>query len=233
MEIQRKRMVKDQELELTEKVIKISRVAKVVKGGRRFSFNALSVVGDSHGHIGIGFGKANEVPDAIRKSVDNAKKVVVKINTKKNTIPHEIVGRYKTAKVILRPAYPGTGIKAGDAVRSVVEMAGIKDILSKVHGSRNQLNVVKATFIGLMQLRNHYEVAKMREIPVHKLWGMDEPIVQEKTEESAEAISDTAIQTTTENSESDAADDATAAVETEGSQDSRENEPEQKSETGA
>ncbi len=173
MNTSRKKMVNSQDLELTEKVIKINRVAKVVKGGRRFSFNALSVVGDSQGHIGIGFGKANEVPDAIRKSVENAKKVIVKIETKRNTIPHEIISKYKTSTVILRPAYPGTGIKAGDAVRSVVEIVGIKDILTKVHGSRNQMNVVKATFLGLLQLRNHFDVAKQREISIEKLWGQE------------------------------------------------------------
>lgn len=188
-------MIDGRDLELTEKVIKISRVAKVVKGGRRFSFNALSVVGDGNGHVGIGFGKANEVPDAIRKSVENAKKALVKINTKKNTIPHEIIGKYKTSKVILRPAYPGTGIKAGDAVRSVVEIAGISDILTKVHGSRNQLNVVKATYLGLMNLRNHFDVAQMRDISLNRLWGQRVPekndeIGRENTNENSSEFND-------------------------------------------
>lgn len=184
LEIPRNKLVDPGEMELTEKVIKINRVAKVVKGGRRFSFNALSVVGDNNGHVGIGFGKANEVPDAIRKSVENAKKALVKVEIKNNTIPHEIVGRYKTSKVIFRPAHPGTGIKAGDAVRSVIETAGIKDILTKVHGSRNQINVVKAAFNGLAQLRNHFEVAKMRDISIYKLWGQPEP------EKKIEQVSD-------------------------------------------
>lgn len=175
MKLGKKKVVETQALELNEKVIKISRVAKVVKGGRRFSFNALTAVGDGKGHVGVGFGKANEVPDAIKKSVDNAKKSIIKVETKKNTIPHEIIGKYKTSKIVLKPAYPGTGIKAGDAVRSVVELAGISDILTKVHGSRNALNVVKATFIGLMQLRNHFEVAKMRDVSIYKLWGQAPP----------------------------------------------------------
>jgi small subunit ribosomal protein S5 len=171
LKLLQKNYVNNQDLELTEKVIKINRVAKVVKGGRRFSFNALSVVGDGNGHIGIGFGKANEVPDAIRKSVDGAKKNIIKIERKKNTIPHDIIGKYKTTRVVLKPAIPGTGIKAADAVRSVVELAGISDILTKVHGSRNALNVVKATFVGLSQLMNHFDVAKMRDISIYKLWG--------------------------------------------------------------
>lgn len=193
MKLTKEKNVNEQELELAEKVIKISRVAKVVKGGRRFSFNALSVVGDSNGHIGIGFGKANEVPDAVKKSVENAKKKLIKIERKKNTIPHEIVGIYKSSRVILKPAFPGTGIKAADAVRSIVELAGISDILTKVHGSRNSLNVVKATFSGLSNLRNHFEVAKMRDISIYKLWGQPAPaknkLYSEKNEENKKEAS--------------------------------------------
>lgn len=169
MKIVRKN-IKTDGIELTEKVVAINRVAKVVKGGRRFSFNALSVIGDGNGHIGIGFGKANEVPDAIRKSVESAKKYVFFVNRNKHTIPHEVIGRYKSAKVILKPATPGTGIIAGASVRAVIEKAGISDILTKAQGSRNPLNVVKATLDGLLQLRNLKEVADLREIPLNKLW---------------------------------------------------------------
>ncbi len=169
MKILRKK-VKKNDLELSEKVVAINRVAKVVKGGRRFSFNALSVVGDGNGHVGIGFGKANEVPDAIRKSVESARKNVYHVNRTKSTIPHEVTGRFKSAKVILKPATPGTGIIAGASVRAVVERAGISDILAKAQGSRNPLNIVKATLNGLMQLRSLKEVADLREIPLNKLW---------------------------------------------------------------
>ena len=169
MKITRKR-IKPEELELAEKIIIINRVAKVVKGGRRFSFNAMSVVGDNHGHVGIGFGKANEVPDAIRKSVEDAKKNVYKINVNKNTIPHEVIGRFKSTRVVLKPAAPGTGIIAGDSVKAVVEKAGIVDIMSKTLGSRNPVNVTKATINGLLQLRSLKEVSDLREIILPKLW---------------------------------------------------------------
>jgi small subunit ribosomal protein S5 len=169
MKLQRKK-IKTDGLELVEKVVSINRVAKVVKGGRRFSFNALSVVGDANGHIGFGFGKANEVPDAIRKSVESAKKNVYSVKRNKHTIPHEVVGRFKATKVILKPATPGTGIIAGASVRAVMERAGISDVLTKAQGSRNPLNLVKATIDGLQQLRSLKEVADLREIPLNKLW---------------------------------------------------------------
>lgn len=167
----KKKFVSPEGLELEEKVVVINRVAKVVKGGRRFSFNALSVVGDGKGHVGIGFGKANEVPDAIRKSVESAKKNLYKININKNTVPHEIVGKYKSARVILKPATPGTGLIAGGPVRAVVERAGIADVLAKSLGSRNPLNIVKATIDGLLQMRTLKEAADMREVTLKKLWG--------------------------------------------------------------
>ena len=157
-------------IELSDKVVVINRVAKVVKGGRRFSFNALSVVGDGDGHVGVGFGKANEVPDAIDKSKEDAKKNVFKVNINKNTIPHEVIGKYKSAKVILKPAAPGTGIIAGASVRAVIERAGISDVLTKAQGSRNPINVVKATLDGLKQLRNLRETAQAREVSISKLW---------------------------------------------------------------
>ncbi len=167
----KRQSIKNSDIELTEKVIVINRVAKVVKGGRRFSFNALSVVGDGNGHIGLSFGKANEVPDAIRKSVENAKRNIYKINLNKNTIPHEIIGRFKSAKVLMRPASPGTGIIAGASVRAVVEKVGISDVLTKIQGSRNPLNIAKATLDGLLQLRSLKEVADLREVPLNKLMG--------------------------------------------------------------
>ncbi len=146
-----------------EKIVKLSRVAKVVKGGRRFSFSALVAVGDKQGNVGIGFGKANEVSDAISKASQNAKKNFVKINlTKNKTIPHEIIGVFKTSRVVMRPASSGTGVIAGGAVRMMMEVCGVSDILTKVIGSKNQLNVAKATLNGLMELRNIKTVAKSR-----------------------------------------------------------------------
>lgn len=159
------------ELELTEKIVAINRVAKVVKGGRRFSFNALAVIGDGNGHVGIGFGKANEVPNAIDKSKEDAKKNVFKVNLHKNTIPHPVIGKFKSAKVILKPAAPGTGLIAGASVRAVLERAGISDALTKAQGSRNPVNLVKAALDGLLQLRSFDEVARIRDIPLSKLWG--------------------------------------------------------------
>ncbi len=169
MKIIRKR-AKIDGIELSDKVVIINRVAKVVKGGRRFSFNALSVVGDSDGHVGVGFGKANDVPDAIDKSKEDAKKNVYKININKSTIPHEVVGQFKSARVIMKPAAPGTGIIAGASVRAVIEKAGISDILTKSQGSRNPINIVKATLDGLLQLRSLKETAEAREVQISKLW---------------------------------------------------------------
>ena len=169
MKVKRKR-INTEGLELTEKIVTINRVAKVVKGGRRFSFNALAVIGDGNGHVGVGFGKANEVPDAIDKSKENAKKNVYKINLNKSTIPHQVIGQFKSAKVMLKPAAPGTGIIAGASVRAVLERAGISDILTKSQGSRNPINIVKATLEGLKQLRSLKESADLREIPLNKLW---------------------------------------------------------------
>lgn len=165
-----KKKISPEGLEISEKIVAINRVAKVVKGGRRFSFNALAVVGDGAGHVGIGFGKANEVPDAIDKSKEDAKKNLYEISLKKTTIPHEVIGRFKSAKVILKPAALGTGIIAGESVKAVLERVGVSDIIAKAQGSRNPINVVRATMEGLKQLRSLKEAAKIREVSINDLW---------------------------------------------------------------
>jgi len=154
--------------ELSEKVVFINRSAKVVKGGRRFSFSALVVVGDKHGRVGVGLGKGNEVSDAIRKGGDIAKNQMVPVALKDQTIPHEVVARYCGAHVLLRPASPGTGVIAGKTVRAVLESAGIKDILSKSLGSKNAANVVKATIEALQQLRLREDIYQGRGLSLRK-----------------------------------------------------------------
>ena len=163
-------MINLTELELKEKVVHINRVAKVVKGGRRFSFNAIVVVGSGNGYVGAGLGKANEVADAISKGIENAKKNLVRIPIFKNTIPHENLGKYGAAKVFLKPASQGTGIIAGGAVRAIMEAAGIRDILAKSIGSSNPHNVVKATMVALETLDNAFSITKKRGIKFSELF---------------------------------------------------------------
>ncbi|EFO82034.1 ribosomal protein S5 [Oscillochloris trichoides DG-6] len=156
-------------LELEERVVQINRVSKVVKGGRRFSFSTVVVVGDGKGHVGVGMGKAAEVPEAIRKGTEAAKKNIVRIPLVNTTIPHEVMTKFAATKVMIRPAAPGTGVIAGRGVRPVVEAAGIKDLLSKVYGSNNPVNVVKAAYQALSELVSLSEMARRRDMTTQEL----------------------------------------------------------------
>ena len=151
-------------LDLQETLVCVKRVSKTVKGGRIMRFTALMVVGDGNGHVGYGLGKAAEVPDAIRKGIEDAKKNLIKVSLKGSTIPHEVIGEYGAGRVLLKPAAPGTGVIAGGAVRAMIEKAGIKNIRTKCLRSNNPTNVIKATFEGLKSLRTAEEVAEMRQI---------------------------------------------------------------------
>ncbi len=157
--------------ELKEKVVNISRVAKVVKGGRNFRFSALVVVGDENGRVGTGLGKAAEIPDAIKKAIEDAKKNLISVPIVETTIPHEAIGEYGAARVLLKPARTGTGVIAGGPVRAVLELAGIKDVRTKSLGSNNPTNMVRATIDGLMQLKSADEYSKLRGISIEKIIG--------------------------------------------------------------
>jgi small subunit ribosomal protein S5 len=181
--------VSPQGLDLQERVIEINRVAKVVKGGRRFSFTALVAVGDERSVVGIGYGKAREVPLAIQKAVENARKDLIEVPMYGQTIPHKIIGRYGSGHVVLRPASPGTGVIAGGGVRAVLELGGIRDVLSKSIGTQNPINLVKATMDGLHQLRRPQDVAKLRGLSVNQVLGLDKMAEAKKLEaESADNV---------------------------------------------
>lgn len=162
---------REQDKEFTEKLIQLNRVAKVVKGGRRFSFSALVVVGDKKGRVGFGFGKANDVSEAIRKAVDKGKRGLITLPIKNGTLPHEITGKFKSASILMKPAAPGTGVIAGGAVRAILEVGGVSDVLSKSLGSQNAINVVKATFDGLENLFDAKKIASDRGKSLKELWG--------------------------------------------------------------
>ncbi|MDZ7270451.1 MAG: 30S ribosomal protein S5 [candidate division KSB1 bacterium] len=170
------------ELDLKEQVVHVNRVAKVVKGGRRFSFNAIVVVGDGKGHVGVGLGKANEVTDAIAKGSEAAKKNIMRVPIVGSTIPHLVIGKYGAGKVLLRPASPGTGVIAGGAVRAIMEAAGVRDVLTKSLGSSNPHNVVKATMVALSKLVDARMVAKRRDMSLRQLFGLDEATVEAQNE---------------------------------------------------
>src|SRR3954470_9685007 len=173
--------------DLQERVVEINRVAKVVKGGRRFSFTALVVVGDEKSNVGVGYGKANEVPVAIQKGVERGRKAQFKVPMHGSTITHEVVGVHGAARVLLKPASAGTGVIAGGGVRAVLELAGIHDVLSKSLGSQNPINLVKATMVGLQTLRDPKEVAKLRGLTIAEVLGIDAKANGDAVEAPAEA----------------------------------------------
>lgn len=161
--------IKSSELELRDKLVYVGRTAKVVKGGRRFNFSAIVVVGDGNGHVGYGLGKASEVVDAVTKATEAAKKNIVKVQLQGTTIPHEVVGKFGAAKVLIRPATPGTGVIAAGGVRAILELAGVQDVLTKSLGSSNPHNTIKATIKGLTDMEDATQVAARRGISVEKV----------------------------------------------------------------
>lgn len=168
------------ELDLKEQVIHVNRVAKVVKGGRRFSFNAIVVVGDGKGHVGIGLGKANEVTDAISKGSEAAKKSLVRVPVVNGTIPHQVLGKYGAGRVFLKPSSPGTGVIAGGPVRAIMEAVGVRDVLTKSLGSANPHNMVKATMVALRSLMDVNRVARKRDMRIHEVFNIQPKPLEEK-----------------------------------------------------